>query len=177
MERLSNFLFRINLVNNEPNAIINNSSVLSNDSFYTNFWFSKNKNNVYFNNNIITDTSNFTTEDFDYGRFLFPNFYEIIVSLTELPTKNVAFLVNSNRNNFGRFSFLAMYNLSTKAFMKTLPLKNIENTVNGKKQLFQAEAKFVFSNKSEDKIVVVTHGIDETDKLNSNWGIEIMRVD
>jgi hypothetical protein len=172
-----NFLFRINLVNNEPNAVINNPSVLSNDSFYTNFWFSKNKNNVYFNNNIITDTSNFTTEDFDYGRFLFPNFYEIIVSLTELPTKNVAFLVNSNRNNFGRFSFLAMYNLSTKAFMQTLPLKNIENTVNGKKQMFQAEAKFVFSNKSEDKIVVVTHGIDETDKLNSNWGIEIMRVD
>lgn len=174
-----NFLFKIKLINNEPSDINFNLSLLSSDSFYTNFWFSKNKTKVYFNYNEITDTSNFTALDFYSKRFALTNFYDIILSLTDMPSKNRVFLVNSNYHsiNYVTYSFLAMYNLSSGAFIQTIPLKNIENTINGKKQLYQAEAKFVFSNKNEGKIVVVAHGIDETDKLNPNWGIEIFSVD
>lgn len=174
-----NFLFKIKLIKNEPSDINFNLSLLSSDSFYTNFWFSKNKTKVYFNYNEITDTNNFTALDFYSKRFALTNFYDIILSLTDMPSKNRVFLVNSNYHsiNYVTYSFLAMYNLSSGAFIQTIPLKNIENTINGKKQLYQAEAKFVFSNKNEDKIVVVAHGIDETDKLNPNWGIEILSVD
>lgn len=174
-----NFLFRINLINSEPNTLNFNPSIISNDSFYTDFWFSKNKTKVYFNFNKITDTSNFTVNDFYYRAFALTNFYDLILSLTELPSKNRAYLVNKGYHSTIKISykFLALYNLNTGTFIQTVPLRNIENTINGKKQIYQAEAKFVFSNKNEDKIVVITHGIDETDKLNPNWGIEIIGVD
>lgn len=174
-----NLLFRIDLINNEPTTFIDNKSFAASDSIYTNFWFSKNKTNVYFNYNYITDTSYFTQINFEKSRFQFVNFFEIISSLAELPSKNSVFLITSGSHsiNYVKYSYLSQYNLSTKEFIQTIPLKNIENTINGKKQLYQAEAKFVFSNKNEDKIVVVTHGIDETDKLNPNWGIEIIGVD
>lgn len=175
-----NFMFRINLVNNEPSTLSNNPSNLSSDSNFTNFWFSKNKSDMYLNYNKITDTSYFTTERFDYTRFSFPNFYAIIISLTELPSKNRVYLVNSEAGRakyVDNYRFLSLYNLSTKAFIQTVPLKNIENTINEKSQKYQAEPIFIFNNKNEDKVIVVTHGIDETDKLNPNWGIEILSVD